>query len=96
MIEYLYNAIRALAGNDIAITAAITDDSGIAITENCSLMFHDKDRETMIATIPGNYVNDEWLFIIPAELTKGLNGRYWYCIKHENSSLCFIEPIYLV
>ena len=96
MIEYLYNAIRAAAGNDIAITALITDDSGVDITEGCSLMLHDKDRETMIAQFYGDYVNGEWLFIIPAEITRGLNGRYWYCIKHNNSNLCFIEPIYLV
>ncbi len=95
MIEYLYNAIRAAAGNDIAVTAVITDDSGAAITEGCSLMLHDKDKE-MIAQFTGDYVNDEWLFTIPAEITRGLNGRYWYCIKHYDSNLCFMEPIYLV
>lgn len=95
MIEYLYNAIRAAAGNDLAITAEITDDNGVTIESGCKLVFHDKDRDTMLAEIAGNYVDGEWMFIIPAELTKGLSGRYWYCIRCNESSLCFKEPIYL-
>jgi hypothetical protein len=96
MIEYLHDAIRATAGNNIAVTAVITDDNDEAITENCFLMLHDKDRKTIITEIRGNYENDEWTFIIPADKTKGLKGRYWYCIRHVNNSLCFKQPIYLV
>lgn len=95
MVEYLYNAIRATAGNDLTVAAIITDDAGEAITEGCSLMFHDKDKE-LIAVLQGTYANDEWLFLIPAELTKGLNGRYWYCIEHNGNSLCPKEPMYLI
>lgn len=97
MIEYLYDAIRAHAGNDLVITADITDNSKETVTEGCSLMFHDTDKETMIAEIKGVYdENDGWTFTIPAELTKERTGRYWYCITHEGSALCFKQPIYLV
>lgn len=98
MIEYLYNAIRALPGNDIVISAEVTNNADKLITEGCSLVFHDKDRDTMIAKIDGVYdeESEEWTFTIPAELTKGLSGRYWYCIQHEGNSLCFREPIYLI
>lgn len=96
MIEYLYDAIRAHAGNDITITAIATDNNGEDITENVSLVLHDKDRKTMIAEFEGKHVDGEWLFFIPAEITEGLNGRYWYCVTHKGSALCFKQPIYLV
>lgn len=35
MIEYLYNAIRATTGDDITITADITDDNGKYIDSGC-------------------------------------------------------------
>lgn len=96
MIEYLYNAIRATAGNDIAITAEITDADGNNIEDSCYLMLHDKDRKTVLAEVRGKYEDGEWVFIIPATQTKELKGRYWYCIRHVNNSLCFKEPIYFV
>ena len=97
MIEYLYDAIRAHAGNDLVISAEITDVLNEPIVEKCVLWLHDKDKETMIAEIKGQYSEEEgWTFTIPAELTEGLEGRYWYCIRHEGTSLCFKQPIYLV
>lgn len=96
MIEYLYDAIRAHAGNDITISAIVTDDEGKDITENVSLVLHDKDRKTMLAEFQGTFTEGEWLFLIPAEHTKGLNGRYWYCVTHKGSALCFKQPVYLV
>ena len=96
MIEYLYTAIRAHAGNDIIIAADITDDNGADITEGCTLVLHDKDKNTMIAEIDGSYSDGEWTFFIPAAITKGLDGRYWYCIRNNGNALCFKEPIYLV
>lgn len=97
MIEYLYNAIRATAGQDITISAAITDDDGNILTEGCHIMFFDPDKE-LIATFDGEFNEEinEWSFTIPAETTEGLNGRYWYCICYFNANLCFKEPIYLV
>lgn len=35
MIECLYNAIRATTGDDITITADITDDNGKYIDSGC-------------------------------------------------------------
>lgn len=96
MIEYLYDAIRAHAGNDITIAAVVTDDEGNNITEDCALVLHDKDRETMIAKFEGTYSEGEWLFLIPADITKGLDGRYWYCVMRKGNALCFKQPIYLV
>lgn len=98
MIEYLYDAIRAAAGNDITITAEITNDEGEELTDACSLMLHDVDKETLITMVPGEYFAEdgEWRFTIPGEVTKGLSGRFWYCICYHDVSLCFKEPIYLV
>lgn len=96
MIEYLYDAIRATANTDTEITARITGDDGNAITSDCSLMLHN-DKEEMIATIKGKYNEEEqtWLFVIPKDTTKGCEcKRYWYCICHEDSNLCFKQPIY--
>lgn len=93
MIEYLYNCILATADTDTEITAKITDESGNNITSNCSLMLYDDQK--VLVDIKGVYVSgDFWNFIIPKEKTQGLNGRYFYSIKHEDSKLCFKQPIY--
>ena len=96
MIEYLFNAIRAVAGQDLTIEAKITDDSGAEIVEGCALMLHFED-DTMYAA-EGTYYADiqRWQFTIPADVTKGLSGRYFYCIQHNGANLCFKEPIYLL
>ena len=94
MIEYLYNAIRATAGEDITITADITDDSGECIGEGCAIMLWDDDN--LLTSVNGMLIDDLWTFTIPAASTSGLKGRYWYCICHNHSKLQFKEPIYLV
>ncbi|MBQ9913549.1 MAG: hypothetical protein IJO73_04905 [Clostridia bacterium] len=94
MIEYLYNAIRATAGENIIITAKITDDSGAYIDEVCNLKLFDNDKE--IITVSGIYNGELWDFIIPAEDTKDLRGRYFYSISHRGNSISFREPIYLM
>ena len=94
MIEYLYDAIRATASLDIAITANITDDEGNVITEGCSLMLSDDNK--VIAMIEGAFDGELWEFNIPASTTSGLSGRYWYCIHHHDNTLCFKKPIYLM
>lgn len=100
MIEYLYNAIRATAGQDVIVTAYITDEDERVITEGCHIMLYDKDRKTLLHTVDGVYHNEngyfEWIFTIPGELTKELDGRYWYCICYHDKNLCFREPIYFV
>lgn len=95
-IEYLYNCIRATAGQDIEIAARITEDSGEAINDSCGLMLYSEDE--MITKVDGELVSNEgyWRFILPAEITKGLIGRYYYSIYHNDKTLCFKQPLYLV
>lgn len=88
MVEYLYNAIRAVAGQEITIAARIVEDN-TTLTSGCGLMLHNKEGEELIAMVNGNYVNGVWEFTIPKEVTKGLRGRYWYCICHNDKILCF-------
>ena len=96
MIEYLYNCIRATAGQDIVIAAQITDEEGVSITDSCGLMLHGEDG--LITMVDGEYTPelDMWTYTIPAEITKGLKGRYFYSISRNDSSLCFKQPLYLV
>lgn len=95
MIEYLYNAIRATAAQDITLTAILTDADGKPIETNCALMLH--NDTDMIGKYNGIYlINGVWNFTIPAEATKDLTGRFWYCICEKNSDICFKQPIYLV
>lgn len=91
-IEYLYDAIRATAGSDICICAEAFDEEGERITDNCTLVLNDGVSE--LARAEGVYEDEAWKFHIPAAATKGLNGRYWYCIRHNNNRLCFNQPIY--
>ena len=97
MIEYLYNAIRATTGQDICICADITNAEGVLLTEGCYINFFSPEKE-FIASFDGTYDADssEWKFVIPGEATKGLVGRYFYCIAYNGQSLCFRQPIYLV
>ena len=93
MIEYLYNTIRATVGDDMHITAIITDDQQNLITENCSFMIHDTNDKLISSTL-GVYQDEAWLFNIP---TTGLEkGKYWYCICYGNQKLCFKQRLYLV
>lgn len=98
MIEYLYDLIRATSGSTATIKSVITEEDGSFITEDCKLVLHDKDRDTMIEEVAGTYDADtnEWTFIISAATTKELKGRYWYCIKHSGTNICFKTPIYFV
>ena len=95
MIEYLHSAIRATAGEDICICAKITDDEGAAIDNaHCHVMLY--DDLSLLATVDGACVDGAWEYIIPADVTRGLHGRFWYCICVDNTSLCFKQPIYLI
>lgn len=97
MIEYLYDAIRAVGGQDISVNVTIQDDDGTYVTEGCEFTLHDNEGE--LYTAQGIYMpsDGEWIFIVPADVTKGLKkGRYWYCIRHGGSNICFKQPLYLV
>lgn len=93
MIEYLYNTIRATAGDVMPITALITDDEGNDITEACHFMLFDLN-DKLVVTTDGEYINGEWVFNVP---TTGLDkGKYWYCICYHEEKLCFKQRLYLV
>ena len=94
MVEFLYNAIKCIAGEDINILAEITDAMNNPITSGCSIVFIDKDFST-IAEYDGVYYDGAWTFTIPAEVTKGMAGRYWYRIKFKDESLSCAAPIYM-
>ena len=94
MIEFLYNAIKCIAGEDINIAAEITDAMDNPITSGCSVVFIDKDFST-IGEHDGVYSDGAWTFTIPAEVTKGMEGRYWYRIKLKDESLSCAAPIYM-
>ena len=98
MVEYLYDAIKAVAGQSITVNAWITDEDENVITSDCSFMLHDENGDKLLATVDGIYLPENLMmeFTLPAEATQGLKGKYWYCIQHANSNLCFMQPIYLV
>lgn len=91
MIEYLYDTIRVSKGSVETITARVNDNEGNPITEGVMLMIH--DDEELLFEVAGEYKDNTWYFPISA---RGLEGRYWYCICHEDSQLCFKQPIYFV
>ncbi|MBQ8413504.1 MAG: hypothetical protein IJX12_07880 [Lachnospiraceae bacterium] len=94
MVEYLYDAIRASVGEDIAITAKISDN-GSPIVVDCYLELNDDD--SAIIRVIGHYADSIWEFLIPGSATKGLEkGRYWYSIHYNDTSLAFDKPIYLI
>lgn len=95
MIEYIYDAVRATAGEDIVVSAIITDNKGAAITEDCGITFYGNSKTTAVS---GVYYEDlkQWAFIIPANVTEGLNGRYFYTIWQGAKDLCFKKPLYLM
>lgn len=98
MVEYLYDAIRASSGQENIISAYITDENENLITENCYFVLHDGAGIEVIAKILGSYDSEltVWSFVINPEITKGLRGRYMYCVQHDDSSLCFNQPIYFL
>jgi hypothetical protein len=95
MIEYLHNCIRATAGRDEIVSARLTDDKGAYLTSGCNLMLFETDGK-MIATIPGSYADGNWFFLLPGDLTAEHKGKRMYCICHQNTNLCFKQPIYFI
>ena len=84
MVEYLYNTIMAVAGQDITIYALITDDDEQVITTGCSLVLYNDEEE--LVSVDGIYLPEslQWEFTIPANATSGRDGRYWYSVQHNN------------
>ncbi len=97
MIEYLYDCIRATAGDTVFITAEITGEDGEPLTEGCHMMLYEEGADESFCHAEGKYIGDRWIFEIPAEVTRKLNGRYKYCVCDiNNTDLCFKQPIYFL
>lgn len=94
-LEYLYDCVRAKAGEKISIDAKITNYGGDPVTEGCSLALYDMHGST-IANVDGRYDGTEklWQFTIPAASTAKLRGRYFYCVFNNAISMNFQTPIY--
>ena len=92
MIEYLYDAIRVTAGQGFTVGAQIKDDEGELITSGCYMTIYN-DEESFVK-INGIFDGVAWNFQVPAEATKGLEGRFWYCVSHEGTDICFPQPLY--
>lgn len=93
MVEYLYDAIKASRGNEAIIMAKVSD-GGVPITEGVKLGIH--NEEELIVEVAGAYENDTWVFIVPAEATKKLDGRYFYDIFTDETTYSFKQPIYFI
>lgn len=97
MIEYLYDAIRIVAGQDTPVYAVFANDDGSFVSEGCKFVIHRPDGE-MIVAVDGTFNPEtgQWTFDVPGEATEGLSGRYEYCFQHDGSNLCFRKPFYLM
>lgn len=93
MIEYIYDAIRATAGNDVIIAAEVTEENGDIVTDNCALTLY---IENKVLDFDGVRKDGTYEFTIPASITSGLMGRYWYAIKRNSNLISFKQPIYFV
>lgn len=95
MIEYFYDAIKASAGKEICIAARVSTENGTTLTDQCHLTLSREDGSTVVSVV-GSLLDDAWQFVIPADATEGLRGRFWYCICTNDADLCFKQPFYLV
>lgn len=95
-IEYLYDVIRAVSGEDALITALITENDEVA--EAAGFHLYDQDL-TELFYVPGQ-LDEQGLyyeFPISGEVTKYMKGRYLYNIcDGSGGSRCFYQPIYFV
>jgi hypothetical protein len=95
-LNYLYNAIVASKGEETVISAVITDDEGALIADGCALRLYDKDCDCMLHRVEGMFDGEAWTFVLSAEQTQELKGRYFYCVCRHGKSLCGKEPIYFM
>lgn len=94
MVEYLYDAIRASAGDEVSLGAVISDATG---EEDCLLyLYNDAKEEFFCSEGLFDVENGYWGFTIPSSITQTLSGRYWYCICDRGTTLQFKQPIYFV
>lgn len=91
-IEYLYDAIRATTGEEVTISAVITDDDGAVITDSCYMTLYEGVHE--LTKVYGAFDGEQWSFTIPTYVTVGLHGRYFYAIGRNFNDISFKTPIY--
>lgn len=92
MIEVYYDVIKAVAGQQIDVTVDIEGE----VEGGCQMVIHNAANDIVAAT-EGSYIEevDMWHFTFPADATKGLEGRFWYCVQNDGQNLCFKQPMYL-
>ncbi len=94
-VEYIYDTIRAASGEDIVISAIITEEDGNVVADTCWLALYALENdETELEKVYGAFDGEQWTFTIPAEKTFGKFGRYWYVIGRNFESMSFKTPIY--
>ena len=96
MVEYILDVIKAKSGEPISITATITNDDETEDITTSAFMLLDEDNKEIYKAEGHLIEEDKWLYMIPAEVTSKLNGKYWYYVLGDENSLCFKNPFYLL
>lgn len=86
MIEYLANAIRATAGEEIVIVANIAED-GVDITSGCGIMLHIGDDMVMF---DGEYKDELWYFTNPISAIHKTHKFFFH--NYHLSNLNYMIP----
>ena len=95
-VEYIDSIIKITGGANALIGAEIVDTSGNRVTDVRShlMLYHPQDE--LVATVHGTVADDGiHEYLVPAELTKGVVAKWWYCICINNEPLCFKQPFYI-
>jgi len=92
-IDYLGDYSRASSGQDVCIEADITE-FGEVITDNCILTLW--SGTDVIYECCGEYLGDQWAFVIPASVTIELHGRYFYAVSYGGEYIDVRQPITII
>ena len=95
-VEYIDSIIKVSGGANALIGANIVDTSGNQVSEKSHLMlFYPQDE--LQATVNGTIADDGvHEYLVPASLTEGVKGKWWYCVCVNNEPICFKQPFYIV
>ena len=98
MVDYLYDVIKAVAGEELQIAAVITDENGADVSEGCVLVLafgqHAEPHAQFDGTFTASNKGGFWSFVVPAAATKG-ERKLWYKVMKDGESLSFYRPLYL-
>lgn len=93
MIEYLHDVIKASSGDTETITAKITNEAGVIVTDSCSFCIYDDKKKLL--EVSGKLIENIWNFTLDEKDTADFNGRYWYAICDcDGNAMNFKRPIY--